>query len=117
MVKFLVQNSLGALWMGMYPDSKLCERWEYYVKDADRAPVARKLVCEITFLDPAQGSGHFHLEAFNLFYAMYAEEATYERRTLTPREICAMILNQNLYGIDIDGRSVQIATAALWMKA
>jgi len=92
MVKFLVQNSLGALWMGMYPDSKLCERWEYYVKDADRAPVARKLVCEITFLDPAQGSGHFHLEAFNLFYAMYAEEATYERRTLTPREICAMII-------------------------
>lgn len=117
MVKFLVQNSLGALWMGMYPDSKLCERWEYYVKDADRAPVARKPVLEITFLDPAEGSGHFHLEAFDLFYAMYEEEAAREGRTLTPREIAASILNQNLYGIDIDGRSVQIATAALWMKA
>ena len=117
MVKFLLQNSLGALWMGMYPDSKLCESWEYYVKDADRASVTRKAVREVTFLDPAQGSGHFHLEAFDLFYAMYAEEAVREGRTLAPREICATILNQNLYGIDIDGRSVQIATAALWMKA
>ena len=117
MVKFLVQNSLGALWMGMYPKSKLCERWEYYVKDADRAPFARKAVREITFLDPAQGSGHFHLEAFDLFYAMYEEEAARESRPLKPREIAAAILNHNLYGIDIDGRSVQIATAALWMKA
>jgi hypothetical protein len=117
MVKFLVQNSLGALWMGMHPESKLCEHWEYYVKDADRAPVRHKPVREITFLDPAQGSGHFHLEAFDLFYAMYAEEAALEGRTLAPREICAAILNQNLYGIDIDGRSLQIATAALWMKA
>ena len=117
MVKFLVQNSLGALWMMMYPDSKLCERWEYYVKAADSAPVAHKPVHEITFLDPAEGSGHFHLEAFDLFYAMYEEEATLEGRPLTPREIAAGILNQNLYGIDIDGRSVQIATAVLWMKA
>ena len=117
MVKFLVQNSLGALWMGMYPDSKLCEEWEYYVKDADRAPVVRKPVREITLLDPALGSGHFHLEAFDLFYAMYAEEATRESRKLAPREIAAAILNHNLYGIDIDGRAVQIATAALWMKA
>ena len=117
MVKFLVQNSVGALWMGMYPDSKLCERWEFYVKDADRASVTRKPVREISFLDPAEGSGHFHLEAFDLFYAMYAEEAAGEGRTITPREIAAAILNQNLYGIDIDGRSVQIATAALWMKA
>jgi hypothetical protein len=135
MVKFLVQNSLGATWMGMYPDSKLCEQWEYYVKDADRAPLARKPVREITFLDPAQGSGHFHLEAFDLFYAMYEEEAARNEKEehptsniehptsnvgsgpLTPRQMCAAILNHNLYGIDIDGRSVQIATAALWMKA
>jgi hypothetical protein len=117
MVRFLVQNSLGALWMGMYPDSKLCGQWEYFVKDAERVPIMRQSVREITFLDPAEGSGHFHLEAFDLFYAMYVEEATREKRTLTPREIAATILNHNLYGIDIDGRSVQIATAALWMKA
>lgn len=117
MVKFLVQNSLGALWMGMYPDSRLCEQWDYYVKDADRAPVQRKPVQEITLLDPAQGSGHFHLEAFDLFYAMYEEEAEREGRSLTAREVCASILNRNLYGIDIDGRAVQIAMAALWMRA
>jgi len=117
MVKFLVQNSLGALWMEMYPDSKLCERWEYYIKDADRASVARKPVREITFLDPAQGSGHFHLEGFDLFYTMYEEEAAREGRVLTSREIATAILNHNLHGVDIDGRSVQIATAALWMKA
>lgn len=113
MVKFLVQNSLGTIWMGMHPESKLCEKWEYYVKDADRAPVEKKPVSEITFLDPACGSGHFHLETFDLFYAMYEEEGVLKR----PEEICASILNNNLFGIDIDGRAVQIAAAALWMKA
>ena len=59
MVKFLVQNSLGATWMGMNPDSKLADGWEYYVRDADRAPVARKPVAEITLLDPAVGRATF----------------------------------------------------------
>ncbi len=80
MVKFLVQNSLGVTWMGMHPDRKLFERLGaggqglaeensspqsrasspcYYVRDADRAPVEKKPVREITFLDPACGSGHF----------------------------------------------------------
>lgn len=75
MVKFLVQNSLGALWQGMYPDSDLADGWDYYVRDADRAPVDQKPVHDITFLDPACGSGHFHLEAFDLLYAMYEAEA------------------------------------------
>jgi hypothetical protein len=56
MVKFLVQNSLGATWLGMHPESRLAEGWEYYVKDADRAPVEPKPVREITFLDPAVGA-------------------------------------------------------------
>jgi len=76
MVKFLVQNSLGATWMGMHPESKLAENWEYYVRDADRAAVEKKPLHEITFLDPACGSGHFLLEAFDLFYAMYEEAGT-----------------------------------------
>lgn len=113
MVKFLVQNSLGATWMGMHPDSRLSETWEYYVRDADRAPVPTKPVEEITFLDPACGSGHFLLEAFDLFYAMYEEEG----RIADPEQICTAILTKNLFGIDIDARSVQIAEAALWMKA
>ncbi|MGB3219723.1 MAG: BREX-1 system adenine-specific DNA-methyltransferase PglX, partial [Anaerolineae bacterium] len=113
MVKFLVQNSLGALWMGMRPESRLYEKWEYYVRDADRAAVAPKPVREISFLDPACGSGHFHLEAFDLYYDMYLEEG----EITDPAEICAVILEHNLYGIDIDERAIQIAEAALWMKA
>jgi SAM-dependent methyltransferase len=113
MVKFLVQNSLGATWMGMHPESKLAANWEYYVKDADRAPVERKSVQEITFLDPACGSGHFHLEAFDLLYAMYREEG----ELTEPGAICTAILTKNLFGIDIDPRAVQIAEASLWMKA
>lgn len=113
MVKFLVQNSLGALWMGMHPGSTLAEGWEYYVKDADRAPVECKTAQEVTLLDPACGSGHFLLEAFDLLFQMYQEEDA----SWTEAEIASAILNHNLYGIDIDERAVQIASAALWMKA
>lgn len=113
MVKFLVQNSLGALWMGMNPQSNICDGWEYYVKDADRGEVEYKSILEVKFLDPAVGSGHFLLEAFDLFYVMYEAEG----RLTEPEDICAAIINHNLYGIDIDERAVQIATTALWMKA
>lgn len=124
MVKFLIQNSLGATWMGLHPDSTLSEGWEYYVTDADRAPAELKAMEEITLLDPACGSGHFLLEAFDMFFQMYTEETT-----LTPNPssvlragqrveaIAAAVLNHNLYGIDIDARAVQIAAASLWMKA
>ena len=113
MVKFLVQNSLGATWMGMHPESQLAENWEFYVRDADRAPVETKRVAEITFLDPACGSGHFLIEAFDLFYEMYEDEGL----LTNPDAICRSILENNLFGIDIDARAVQIAEAALWMKA
>jgi len=113
MVKFLVQNSLGATWMGMHPDSKLCEKWEYYVRDADRTPIEKKPMADVTFLDPACGSGHFLIEAFDLYYDMYAEEG----ELAEPEDICYSILEKNLFGIDIDARAVQIAEAALWMKA
>lgn len=113
MVKFLVQNSLGATWMGMHPDSKLFENWEYYVRDADRADVTAKPLSEITLLDPACGSGHFLLEAFNMLYDMYEEAG----EITDPEEICKSILTNNLFGIDIDARAIQIAEAALWMKA
>ncbi|MGB4235452.1 MAG: BREX-1 system adenine-specific DNA-methyltransferase PglX [Methanoregulaceae archaeon] len=113
MVKFLVQNSLGATWMMMHPESKLSASWEYYVKDADRAPNEKKPISEVTFLDPACGSGHFLIEAFDLFYQMYTEEG----KIREPSAICSSILNNNLFGIDIDERAVQITKAVLWMKA
>ena len=129
MVKFLVQNSLGATWRGMYPESKLGKRivrdgateddqtqksvWEYYVDDADRVTVSKKPVREITLLDPACGSGHFLIEAFDMFYDMYVEEGVLSE----PSAICLSILENNLFGIDIDLRAIQIAEVALWMKA
>ena len=113
MVKFLVQNSLGATWMNMHSDSKLAEGWEYFVKDADHAPMEPKQLLEITLLDPACGSGHFLLEAFDVFFQMYREEHS----SWSEDQIVAAILNHNLYGIDIDERAVQITAAAIWMKA
>jgi len=113
MVKFLVQNSLGAIWMAMHSGSRLCESWAYFVRDADRTPVEKKPLKQVSFLDPCGGSGHFLLEAFDLLYAMYMEEG----ELTTPAEICEAILNHNLYGIDIDERAIQIAALALYMKA
>jgi len=113
MVKFLVQNSLGAYWQQMHPESNLADGWEYYVRDADRAPVKMKNVESITFLDPACGSGHFLIEAFDIFYQMFAAEGKVTDSEL----VCRRILEKNLFGIDIDERAVQIARAALWMKA
>src|SRR5208282_4291344 len=113
MVKFLVQNSLGATWAGMYPETQLSKGWEYFVKDAHRIPVDRKPVRDITFLDPACGSGHFLLEAFDIFYGMYEEEG----QVTEAGDICRSILENNLYGLDLDERAVQISEAAIWMKA
>jgi SAM-dependent methyltransferase len=113
MVKFLVQNSLGAMWMGMRPSSTLSDTWEYFVRDADRSAVVRKAVREITFLDPACGSGHFLIEAFDLLFEMYREEGELSDAAA----ICASIFEHNLFGIDIDERAVQIAAFALVMRA
>jgi N-6 DNA Methylase len=112
MVRFLVENSLGALWAKMHPDSQLSERWPYFVRDAERPPSEAQSVADLTFLDPACGSGHFLVYAFDLLWDMYQEEG----RIADPAQICRSILERNLYGIDIDERSVQIAAVALYLK-
>lgn len=112
MVRFLVENSLGAMWMEMHPDSQLCNKWEYFVKDPNNSRREPKPVKEIKFLDPAGGSGHFQLYAFDLFYDMYLEEGE------TPRDqIPEFILRHNLHGIDIDLRAIQLSALGLYMKA
>jgi hypothetical protein len=112
MVRFLVENSLGAMWMEMYPDSQLCNKWEYFVKDPNNSRRDPKPVKEIKFLDPAGGSGHFQLYAFDLFYDMYLEEG------IIPEEhIPEFILRYNLHGIDIDLRAIQLSALGLYMKA
>lgn len=125
MVKFLVENSLGALWMEMHPASDLCDRWEYFVEDPNlqnedgtrkqgREP---RPVAELTLMDPACGSGHFLLYAFDLFAHMYEAEAGLAGRLANRTDIARRILRHNLYGIDIDLRSVQLSALNLYMKA
>jgi hypothetical protein len=97
----------------MHPDSRLPEQWPYFVRDAERRPRELRPVTDLTFLDPACGSGHFLVYAFDLLWDMYQEEG----HITDPAAICRSILERNLYGIDIDERSVQIAAISLYLKA
>jgi type II restriction/modification system DNA methylase subunit YeeA len=112
-VRYLVENSLGRLWMLNHPNSRLIERMKYYIKpeqpETDFLRINKPE--EIKFCDPACGSGHILAYAFDLFYAMYEEEG-YE-----PGEIPGKILTHNLYGIEIDDRAGALAAFALSMKA
>ncbi|MCC6503796.1 MAG: BREX-1 system adenine-specific DNA-methyltransferase PglX [Deltaproteobacteria bacterium] len=112
-VRYLVENSLGRLWMLNRPDSKLVEQMDYYIKpeqhETDFLRIGKPE--EIKICDPACGSGHMLTYAFDLLYAIYEEEG-YE-----PAEIPEKILTHNLYGIEIDERAGELAAFALTMKA
>ncbi len=112
-VRYLVENSLGRLWMLNQPGSKLIEKMEYYIppEEAERNFLQVKTPEEIKICDPACGSGHMLVYAFDLLYAIYEEEG-YE-----PSEIPEKILTHNLYGIEIDERAGELAAFALTMKA
>ncbi|MDY0415056.1 MAG: BREX-1 system adenine-specific DNA-methyltransferase PglX [Pseudomonas sp.] len=112
-VRYLVENSLGRLWLLNRPGSKLVERMDYYIKpeqaETDFLRISKPE--EIKICDPACGSGHMLTYAFDLLYAIYEEEG-YE-----PAEIPEKILTNNLYGIEIDERAGELAAFALTMKA
>ncbi|MCB5271573.1 MAG: BREX-1 system adenine-specific DNA-methyltransferase PglX [Candidatus Cloacimonetes bacterium] len=112
-VRYLVENSLGRLWMLNRPGSKLVEQMNYYIKpeqaETDFLRISKPE--EIKICDPACGSGHMLTYAFDLLYAIYEEEG-YE-----PAEIPEKILANNLYGIEIDERAGELAAFALTMKA
>lgn len=127
-VQYLVQNSLGRLWLMANPGSSLKEKMPYYIEPVEQtADVQTQLDAMITVrmdedggtlnpesltvLDPACGSGHILVEAYSLLRAIY-EERGYRRRDI-PR----LILQKNLYGLDIDDRAAQLAGFALLMKA
>lgn len=113
-VRYLAQNSLGRLWMLNHPDSKLAEQMKYYLSPEEgNCEDARKIESpeEIAVCDPACGSGHILVYAFDLLAAMY-DEAGYSRRDI-PR----LILERNLTGFEIDPRAAQMASFALTMKA
>ncbi len=112
-VRYLVENSLGRLWMLNRPNSKLVERMDYYIKpdqaETDFLRIAKPE--EIKICDPACGSGHMLTYAFDLLYAIYEEEG------YDTAEIPEKILTHNLYGIEIDARAGALAAFALTMKA
>ena len=112
-VRYMVENSLGRLWMLNFPESMLCQKWDYYIApDAEHEDFIRINGPEdITLCDPACGSGHILVYAFQLLFDMYAECGYRER------EIPQLILEKNLSGMEIDPRAAQIANLALAMCA
>lgn len=127
-VKYLVQNSVGRLWMMAQPESTLASEWEYYIQPAEQSDEVNAQLKQlinvrisedgdtlnpesITVLDPACGSGHILVEAYDCLKAIYLE------RGYRSRDIPRLILEKNLYGIDIDTRAAQLSSFALLMKA
>ena len=112
-VRYLVENSLGRLWMLNHPQSKLVEQMDYYIKPEEPESEFLEINSpeEIKVCDPACGSGHMLTYAFDLLYVIY-EEQGYD-----PVQIPSLILQHNLYGIEIDQRAGDLAAFALMIKA
>jgi type II restriction/modification system DNA methylase subunit YeeA len=115
-VRYLVENSLGRLWMLNRPDSTIADHMEYYIKpDPQAQPETDFLKInspeELKICDPACGSGHMLVYAFDLLYTIYEEEG------YLSSEIPELILTKNLFGIEIDRRAGELAGFALTMKA
>lgn len=112
-VRYLVQNSVGRLWVLNHPESTLAAQMDYYIPPVDEKTDFLKIVDpqELTVMDPCCGSGHMLTYAFDLLYAIYEEEG------YAPSEIPGLILTHNLYGTEIDPRAGALAAFALMMKA
>jgi len=115
-VRYLVENSLGRLWMLNHPNSRLKEQMEYFITTEDTENTETDFLRvnspeELKICDPACGSGHMLTYAFDLLYAIYEEEG------YAPSGIPEKILTHNLYGIEIDERAGELAAFALTMKA
>lgn len=120
-VQYLVQNSVGHHWLQTYPESTLKSALPYYIEPGEQTPEIVAQLAELTptsiepesirVLDPACGSGHILVEAYNVLYRIY------EERGYRSREIPELILRHNLFGLDIDDRAAQLAGFALLMRA
>lgn len=123
-VKYMVENTAGKIWLDYKPDSPIKGQMKYLVTNdyndvsasVEMSPRAQSRglisnVEELTLIDPACGSGHILVEGFDLLYKMYQEEY------YTPEESVQTIFSKNLYGLDIDDRAAQLATFAVLLKA
>ena len=115
-VKFLVDNTLGKAYLEMYPDSSIKEK--YQIANAPDHQVRHpKDVRDMRVLDPACGSGNFLIYAFSLLYDLYQDQMDNYGRDYSRRDIPKMIVEYNLYGMDLDERAAQITQIALFIKA
>ena len=122
-VRYMVENSLGRLWLEGHPDSDLRKNWKYYLDEAPQEPKVQAKLAEIrkeyaalspedlTLIDPCMGSGHILVYAFDVLMQIY-ESVGYSQR-----DAAKSILEHNLYGLDIDDRAYQLAYFAVMMKA
>lgn len=122
-VRYMVENSLGRLWLEGHDDRAIRQRWRYYMDEAEQEPqVAVQLAQiraqesriqpeEIRLLDPCMGSGHILVYAFDVLMEIYRTQG------YTDRDAVSAIIENNLYGLDIDDRAAQLAYFALMMKA
>ena len=111
-VRYLVENSLGRIWLASRPNSRLKEKMPYFIEHEDATePIKVKSAEDLTLCDPCCGSGHMLTYAFDLLTHIYEEEG------YAKSEIPSLILTHNLYGCDIDERAAELAAFALTMKA
>ena len=122
-VKYMVENSVGRLWLEGHPNNELKSKWQYYVDEAKQEPeVEQELIAirkeseilkpeDISVIDPCMGSGHILVYVFEVLMDIYVSEG------FTEKDACESILKNNLYGLDIDKRAYQLAYFAVLMKA
>lgn len=122
-VRYMVENSLGRLWVEGHPECGLKENWKYYLEEAQQEPEVQAKLAEIRkeyaalnpedikLIDPCMGSGHILVYAFDVLMQIY-ESAGYSQR-----DAAKSILENNIYGLDIDDRAYQLAYFAVMMKA
>ena len=122
-VRYMVENSLGRLWLEGHPNAELHDGWKYYLDEAEQEPEVEAQLAklreeykiikpeEIKVIDPCMGSGHILVYAFDVLMQIY--EAT----GYSQRDAAQSILENNLYGLDIDDRAAQLAYFAVMMKA
>ena len=122
-VRYMVENSLGRLWVEGHPECDLKENWKYYLEEAQQEPEVQVKLAEIRkeyaalnpedikLIDPCMGSGHILVYAFDVLMQIY-ESAGYSQR-----DAAKSILENNIYGLDIDDRAYQLAYFAVMMKA
>ena len=122
-VKYMVENSVGRLWLEGHPNDELKSKWKYYVDEAEQDPeVEQQLIAirkeseilkpeDITVIDPCMGSGHILVYVFEVLMDIYISEG------FTEKDACESILKNNIYGLDIDKRAYQLAYFAVLMKA